>query len=110
MINQINDIDIPASEVEVELINTFIKLFGEENIEIYDRESVGVITNNTKRVKTHIISFRLFGEVDFKAYINNDIKSKELLDIKIKNEYSRACNLLKDLLLRLDRYFVNEIM
>lgn len=96
--------------VEKKLIDTFIQLFGEENVEIADKEVDTCRTIEGKIVKIHIITFILFKEIYFKAFINDDITDENLLELKIKNEYSKACDILKDLLLRMDRYFVNEIM
>lgn len=110
MIKKSNDIDISSLAPETELIDTFIKLFGKDNIEIYNKEFVGGRTKEGERTGTYIITFILFGEIKFVAYINDDITDEKFLDIKIKHEYSRACDTLKDLLLRLDRYFINEIM
>lgn len=103
-------IDLSASGVEVKLMNKFIELFGENNIEILDREYVEVRPTNNRKIRTYIITFMLFGEIKFKAHINNDITDEELLDIKIKHEYSKACDTLKSLILRMDNYFKHEIM
>ena len=93
-----------------QLTTKFIKLFGEDNIKVANIDFEDVKTENGEKAKTYIVTFIIFGEIMFKAYINNDITDENLLDIKIEHEYSRACDTLKTLLLKIDRHFKNEIM
>lgn len=83
-----------------EVINIFSRLFGENNVEILDKyESDNKI----------VIEFVLFKEIYFSSVIDKQV-SDDILESQIKSQYNEAKVRLKDLLLKIDRYLINEIM
>lgn len=83
-----------------EVINVFSRLFGENNVEILDKYE------SDKKI---VIEFVLFKEIYFSSVIDKQVND-DILESQIKSQYNEAKIRLKDLLLKIDRYLINEIM
>lgn len=83
-----------------EVINVFSRLFGENNVEILDKYE------SDKKI---VIEFVLFKEIYFSSVIDKQVDN-DILESQIKSQYNEAKIRLKDLLLKIDRYLINEIM
>lgn len=83
-----------------EVINVFSTLFGENNVEILDKYE------SDKKI---VIEFVLFKEIYFSSVIDKQVND-DILESQIKSQYNEAKIRLKDLLLKIDRYLINEIM
>ena len=83
-----------------EVINVFSTLFGENNVEILDKYE------SDKKI---VIEFVLFKEIYFSSVIDKQVDN-DILESQIKSQYNEAKIRLKDLLLKIDRYLINEIM
>ena len=84
-----------------EVISIFIRLFGRDNIEVL---------NTYETEEDVIVEFMLFEEVFFTSYIDKKIENQDILESEIKSQYDNAKCMLKDLLLKIDRFLMNEIM